>query len=186
MNHLFIQTILSVLLLVSPSFGEGERSGVSRVYPVPPANDRSLFYIQRTKNTNAIVYEANMLPDGRIDTTDPVKIYWIRYSSDSTTAGLTSIQRTYAYGVNATELSQQKNSFVIKFNAYKKRNIFLMPAGNEKRYAAFTSINGKMAELKKIFISTSGGTFWFPKIEYVELSGRDPSGHQAVVERFVP
>jgi len=75
---------------------------------------------------------------------------------------------------------------VIQFVAYKKRNIFLLPVNNGKRYAAFTNINGRLAELKKIFISISGGTFWFPSIEYVDLIGKDPTSLQTVTERFKP
>ncbi len=159
---------------------------VSKVYPIPPVNENSLFYIQRSKNTNAIVYEANRMPDGKINTEDPVKIYWIRYSSDSTKEDLTLIQRKYAYGVNARSYNGLKNSFVIQFVAYKKRNIFLLPSSNGKRYSAYININGKLAELKKIFISTSGGSFWFPTIDYVEITGKDPGSQLMLVERFKP
>jgi hypothetical protein len=157
-----------------------------KVYPVPPGNENSLFYIQRTKNTNAIVYEVNKGADGKINTKDPVKVYWIRYASDSTTEELTAIQRTYAYGVHSNLLKGQNNSFLLQLVAYKKRNIFLMPVPNSNRYVALMNINGKMAEIKRIFVSISGGTFWFPKVDYIELSGKDPSTHQPVVERFVP
>lgn len=159
---------------------------VSKIYPVPPVNENSLFYIQRSKNTNAIVYEVNHLVDGKINSEEPIKIYWIRYSSDSTTEELTLIQRKYAYGLTSRNYNGQKNSFVIQFVAYKKRNIFLLPTNNGKRYIAYININGKLAELKKIFISTSGGTFWFPVIDYVEITGKDPTTHQIVVERFKP
>jgi hypothetical protein len=157
-----------------------------KTYPVPPVNDNSLFYIQRTKNTNAIVYEVNKLPDGKINTHDPVKIFWIRYATDSTTEELTTIQRTYAYGVHANPLKGQNDAFILQLVAYKKKNIFLLPIGNTNRYGAFMNINGKMAELKRIFVAISGGTFWFPKVDYIELTGRDPASQQPVVERFVP
>ena len=157
-----------------------------KAYPVPPANENSLFYIQRAKNTNAIVYEVNRNNDGKINQEEPVKIFWIRYTSDSTKAELTAIQRKYAYGVSSRSYNGQKNSFVIQFLAYKKRNIFLLPSANGKQYSALTNINGKLVELKRIFVSMSGGTFWFPTIDYVELTGKDPSSLQMVTERFKP
>ncbi len=159
---------------------------VPKVYPVPPVNENSLFYIQRTKNTNAIVYEVNRKADGKIDVDDPVKVYWIRYASDSTTEDLNYIQRKYAYGLSSRQNNNQKNSFIIQLVAYKKRNIFLLPDATGKHFTAFMSINGKMAEIKRIFVSISGGTFWFPKVDYIELSGKDPATKQKVVERFVP
>lgn len=158
----------------------------TKIYPVPPVNENSLFYIQRTKNTNAIVYEVNKLPDGRIDSGDPIKVFWIRYASDSTREELNAIQRTYAYGVHANPLKGHPNAFVVQLVAYKKKNIFLMPIANTNKFTALMSINGKMAELKRIFVSISGGSFWFPKVDYIELSGKDPITHLPVVEKFIP
>jgi hypothetical protein len=175
--------IASILIFLSINRTD---PAVTKIYPVPPVNENSLFYLQRTKNTNAIVYEVNKLPDGKINSNDPLKIYWIRYSSDSTTADLTAIQRRYAYGMAARPYNGAKNAFVLQFAAYKKRNIFLLPSNNEKHYDAFVNINGKLSILKKIFIATSGGSFWFPKVDYIELTGKDPQSQQAVVERFVP
>lgn len=173
------------LLIISPFIDAPEKIA-SKVYPTPPVNENSLFYIQRSKNTNAIVYETNYLPDGKINALDPVKIYWIRYSSDSTTEDLTLIQRKYAYGINSRNYNGQKNAFVLNFVSYKKKSIFLLPIANGKRYAAFITINGRLVELKKIFISITGGTFWFPSIDYIELSGKDPSSQQTIVERIKP
>lgn len=180
LNLFLTYIIMSLTTLLSPE------PSTSKIYPVPPANENSLFYIQRSKNTNAIVYEVNRKADGLIDENDPVKIYWISYSSDSSISELTAIQRKYAYGLTSRPYNGLKNSFVLQFSAYKKRNIFLLPTPSEKHYNAFININGKLAELKKVFIATSGGTFWFPTIDYVELTGKDPSSQQVVVERFHP
>ena len=184
MNFINLMITYIISLFLSPVLiSEG---GASKIYPVPPVNENSLFYIQRSKNTNAIVYEVNHLPDGKINTEDPIKIFWIRYSSDSTNEDLSVIQRKYAYGLTSRSYNGQRNAFVIHFVAYKKRNIFLLPASNGKRYGAYMNINGKLAELKKIFISTSGGSFWFPTIDYVEITGKDPTTQQIIIERFKP
>jgi hypothetical protein len=186
MNILLIKTFFTTMVVTILAIFVSPEPNNTVVYPVPPVRDNSLFYIQRTKNTNAIVYETNYLPNGRINTKEPIKIYWIRYASDSTTAELTSIQRTYAYGVHVNQLKTENSSFIVQLVAYKKRSIFLMPISNGTRYAALMKINGKMAELKRIFVATSGGTFWFPKVDYIELSGKDPVTHLPVIERFQP
>ncbi len=41
-----------------------------------------LFYITRSMNTNAVVYEANLV-DGKLNTAEPVKVYWIMYAQDN-------------------------------------------------------------------------------------------------------
>jgi hypothetical protein len=161
-------------------------TGAALMYPVPPDSENMLFYIQRSKNTNAIVYELNALPDGTPDPARPVNIYWIKYTSDSTTEALNYIQQKYAYGLNMRPYNGQKNSYVLQFVSYGKKNLYLLPASHGKKYAAFTSINGKLAELSRVFIQLDGGTFWFPTIEYIELTGRDPVSRQTVTERFQP
>ncbi len=185
MNLPVILNILAfrVLFLLHPDISKGSEAEI--VYPTPPLNEHSLFYIQRSNNTNAIVYEANILNDGKINEVEPVKVFWIRYSEDSTAADLNYIQRKYAYGVNASAYANQKNKFVVQFVAYSKKSIYLLPKTNGK-YAAYTNINGKLAELKKIWIELSGGTFWFPTIDYIEMIGKDPVSQQVVSERFKP
>src|SRR5436190_14964042 len=185
MKSFFILRFLFGFIFLAPLTTATSDPAPPKVFPVPPTNENSLFYIQRTKNTNAIVYEVNRLPDGKINVDDPVKVYWLRYATDSTTAELTYIQRKYAYGVVTKQYDKNKNTFVLQLVAYKKRNIFLIPAGNNK-YTALMSINGKFAEIKRIFVSISGGTFWFPKVDYIELTGKDPTTQQKIVERFVP
>jgi hypothetical protein len=185
MKSFFILRFLFGFILLAPLTKATSDPVTPKVFPVPPTNENSLFYIQRTKNTNAIIYEVNRLPDGKINTDAPVKVYWLRYATDSTTEGLTYIQRKYAYGIEIKQYDKKKNTFVLQLVAYKKRNLFLIPTGNNK-YTALMNINGKFAEIKRIFVSISGGTFWFPKVDYIELTGKDPTTQQKIVERFVP
>lgn len=159
--------------------------GPPKNYPIPPPNENSLFYVQRSSNTNAIVYDANVTRDGNLNETEPVKIYWLRYAEDSTTEDLNYIQRKYAYGINAKAMADQKNKYILQFVSYAKKHLYLMAKPNGK-YAAYMNINGKLAELKRVWIQLNGGTFWFPTIEYVELVGKDPTTQQTVIERFKP
>jgi len=155
-------------------------------YPIPPKNQNTLFYIQRSKNTNAIVYEANVKGDGTIDADDPVNIFWIRYTSDSSHAPLTYIQNKYAYGLKTEPYAKDSsNEYILKFVSYGKRWIYLKRT-MEGRYAALMFINGSLAELSRVFIKLGQGTFWFPTIEYIELTGNDYKTQQPVSERFVP
>lgn len=155
-------------------------------YPVPPNNPRMLFYLQRNINNNAIVYETNILEAGQIDRKAPIHVYWIRYSTDSTRAELTYIQRKYAYGVESREIEGKPGHFIHNFVSYPKKKFYLIPDREGKKYQALTSIQGKMAILESVFIQLSGGTFWFPSIDYIEMKGRDPLTKEIVIEQFVP
>ncbi|HQW21849.1 MAG TPA: DUF4833 domain-containing protein [Bacteroidia bacterium] len=178
-----IYSLLILMLISGTEFAEDYKP---HLYPVPPTTENSLFYVQRSKNTNAIVYDLNRLPDGTPDPKNPISIYWIRYAVDSTKEELSYIQQKYAYGLVSRPYNNQKNAYVLQFVSYDKKNFYLLPTGVPKKYAAFTNINGKLAELKKVFIMLNGGTFWFPTIEYIEMVGKDPTTHQIITERFVP
>ncbi len=48
-------------------------------FPKPAGNANQLFYLQRSENTNTVIYELNK-KDGVLDTVAPVHIYWICYA----------------------------------------------------------------------------------------------------------
>jgi hypothetical protein len=77
-------------------------------YPTPPLSHYNLFYIQRSGNTNTIVYDANFVDKNKINVTKPVDIYWIRYTNGGAKEGLTFIQRNLAYGLTLKYLGENK------------------------------------------------------------------------------
>ena len=185
-----------MLLLSSYSFGDlsyglpSSSQGVDTIYgsnyPVPAHDNRILFYVQRSNNVNAIVYETNIGKDGKINREEPVHVYWKRYTSDSTVAELNYVQRKYAYGIESKEIEGKNGQFILNFVSYDKKKFYLLPDRERNGYQALTMINGKMAILDRVFIQLSGGTFWFPTITNIELKGRDTLTKQVVIENFKP
>src|SRR5437879_6179819 len=129
------------------------------VYPVPPVSSQSLFYLQRTANTNTIIYDLNIGKDGKQDADEPVKTYWIRYAEDGQKKGLSYIQRKFAYGLTARILNN--GNYDIRFVSYKKFPLTLMKAGDGK-YHIFALIAQKQIILNRIFVKIDGGSFWLP------------------------
>lgn len=158
----------------------------SDTFPVPPENKNRLFYVQRTHNKNTIVYDINYNADSTVNESEPIKIYWIRYSDKGEIAPLSYIQNKYAYGVNAVMIDPVKKIFKVNFVSYKKRDIYLMRSGSGKGYQAFISINGKLSCLSRAFVQIDGGTFWIPHITYVEITGTDLTSGKKVKENFQP
>ena len=178
---------LLLLLLFALNMLQAQTAdGTAVVYPVPPANKNMLFYIQRTHNINTIVYELNYNKDSSLNETEPVKVYWIRYADHGEVLPLTSVQKTFAYGVSAALMDKEKKSYKLKLTAYDKREIYLMKTKVNDSYRAYMSINGSLCMLTKIFFKTDGGTFWSPNVVYVELTGKSLSNGKPVVERFKP
>ena len=97
--------------LTTLAYGADKTTGSGDlVYPVPPLNSQRLFYLQRTPNVNTIVYDLNLTNDGKLNTVEPVKAYWIRYAENGQKQDLNYIQRKFAYGLTAKELDNGKKN----------------------------------------------------------------------------
>lgn len=149
-------------------------------FPIPSGNSRQLFYLQRTPNTNTIVYELNY-KNGKIDTEEPVHGFWIRYQENGQREDLNYIQRKFAYGLKTKKIAE--NQYEISFVSYKKYKMYLR-MGADKKFHLYTNINQKTAELTSIYLKINGGAFWTPNIEYVDIYGIDPNNRSVMKERM--
>jgi phosphatidylglycerophosphate synthase len=151
-------------------------------FPVPPVNANSLFYLQRTPNTNTIICELNQ-KDGVIDRDEPVKVMWIRYTEQRQREKLSWIQRTFAYGLNEKDLGN--GIFELRFVSYKKVPMYLMKWPVDNKQHVFVTIEGRRAILNRIYIRIDpGGTFWSPNVKYLELRGVDVQNGKELVQRL--
>jgi len=151
-------------------------------FPVPPFTSNQLFYLQRTSNKNTIVCDLNF-ENGKLNTEEPVHVYWIRYSDQGQRQELSYIQRTFAYGIKATAL-KNSNGYVMHFVSYKKYLLYLLKSAVDNKYRVYTTVNSKTVVLNRIFIKINGGSFWSPKVEYVEIKGVDPASGKEVTDRL--
>lgn len=165
-----------IALLFIPLFVVAQEPG----FPVPPTTPTQLFYMQRTPNTNTIVYEIN-LKNGVLDEDEPIHPYWIRYTEQGQKQELNYIQRKFAYGVKVKKISPTYYEF--SFVSYKKNKMYLI-LGNDKKWHVHAKVNGAWAILNYIFIKIDGGTFWSPNVLYYELNGYDPVTKQPMRERL--
>lgn len=182
-------TLLACLILLctqpASSANDGdEPAAQNRNYPVPPRSDKLLFYVQRTHNRNTVVYELNLLADGRVDNAEPLHASWIRYEEGGQRKELTYIQRR-VYGLDFRLV--EKDTWMIKFRQFKKRDIYLMRMGKNNIYKAMIRINGKMAELTNLFICSVTNSLGVPsKVKYIDINGIDPGSGTIVHERVIP
>ncbi len=156
----------------------------SKAFPIPQGVKNQLFYIQRTPNTNTIIYQLNVDEQGTLDERQPIHPFWIRYQEDSSFQELSYIQRNYAYGLKFNRTGKDK--YEIRFVSYKKYIIYLMRDEKDGQFKAYTDMDGKLGILNKIYLHIEGGTFWFPKVVYVEVSGLDPITKVERKVRFKP
>ena len=180
--------LASFSLSSDPGISESKKDNLinpADTFPVPSGNKKMLFYVQRTHNTNTIVYELNYINDTTLNPLTPVHPYWIRYANKGEAEELSYIQKQYAYGVVAKLIDKEKQTFKVNFVSYKKRDIFLIRSKTDRSYAAYITIHGKLVKLVRVFVKIEGGSFWVPHITYVEVTGKDLNGH-TVSEKIVP
>ncbi len=171
MKRIFFLVLVSCLAVLPTTAQEG--------FPVPPPDAKQLFYLQRTSNTNTIVYELNY-KNGVLNESNPVHVFWIRYTEQSQRAELNWIQRTFAYGVKVRR--QPDGSYRIRLVSYAGYSMYLRK-GTDGKHRLYAPINGQMMLLNRVFVKITGGSMWSPDIEYFELSGTDPATGKPVVER---
>lgn len=136
----------------------------------------ALFQIERSKNTNEIHYAAQVTKDGALDAKDPVAAFWVMKAEDGRREGLSYMERKMAYGFDIT---QRGAEWDLKLAAAPERAIKLMNVGGHWR--AQTTLNGKPAYLKRIYINTKEGGV-MPTVVSVDLYGDDAATGKPIQE----
>ncbi|WP_166925150.1 DUF4833 domain-containing protein [Flavobacterium poyangense] len=152
-------------------------------FPTPKNIDNMVFYIQRDPNTNTAVYAINYQENGKIDKSNPIKAYWIRYAEKGEKKDFNYVQRKFAYGIESKALNNEE--FELQFVSYKKLSLTLKKIDSDQKYHVFVNVNQKKIELEKIFVRIEGGSFWLPNVKYAEVTGIDTSSNKTITERIV-
>ena len=155
-------------------------------FPQPEGIDNLLFYIQRAKDINTIIYQLNTRDDGSLVEDNPINAYWIRYAEDNRKMPLTTIQKKFAYGVKVKLIDKINKIYQFSFVSYKKRTFLLKQSQTDKKFHVYGRVNDKIVEIDNLFVNIQGGSFWFPKIEYVAINGKDTKNDTKLVEKIIP
>jgi hypothetical protein len=137
-------------------------------YPTPE-NENLLFFIQRNGSLNTVVYEINLTHEKKINAINPMKTYWIRYSSSGEIDELNYIQNKLAYGYDFKFINDE----ALEFNmvSYPSRKFYLAPKPDGK-YGVSTKIDDELSFLHCMYVVVDElGVF--PNVKYVELWGNE-------------
>lgn len=152
-------------------------------FPTPKNIDNMLFYIQRDPNTNTAIYVLNYQENGKINKSNPIKAYWIRYAEKGEKEDFNYIQRKFAYGIESKSLNNEE--FELQFVSYKKLPLTLKKIDSDQKYHVFVNVNQKKIQVEKIFVRIEGGSFWLPNVKYAEVTGIDASSNKMITERML-
>jgi len=146
-------------------------------------SNSDLFNIERSKDENEIHYEVNVDKLNKLNSENPITIYWVKKTKGNKIKPLTWIQKKYAYGLKYINKTETFAEF--QFVSYSKRN-FEIRQNKRGVYKVYTLFGNKEVEVNHIFIQIDGGTFWFPKISKVELSVTGLSSDKTMIKTIVP
>ncbi|CAN5181139.1 hypothetical protein BH09BAC5_BH09BAC5_03170 [soil metagenome] len=179
-------SFLAVLLMLMTSFKSDHLDSGILDYPKPEGVENLLFYVQRTINSNTIVYTLNEDSDGKLNEAEPIKAYWIKYAEGGKVVPLTYVQKTYAYGVESQLLNKERQSYVFEFVSYRKKIFYLLKSAIDNKYHVYGAVNNKMTMLNNILVRIEGGTFWVPNVKSVEVKAIDQVTKAEVTEIIKP
>lgn len=175
--------LVTILFFIYPNLTIAQewkgREDLPDDFPRPPKSEKSLFYIQRNKNYNTIVYDLNTTENGTIHPKDPIDTYWINYGDKVTKRELTWLEAWLAYGYRA-KLNEDK-SIKIKLRAHNERFITLRQV--DDKWHAIIPINGEEAFLSNIYAYADESGI-IPKVLHVDIYGIDVKSGKPVKERI--
>lgn len=175
--------ILGLLAISAYSYSQNK---LKDSYPVPAKTDKLLFYLQRSKNRNTIIYELNTSPDGKLNQEEPVHPYWLRYEEGGKKMELSYIQKTMAFGIDTKMTDKLNGSYNLTLVSYKERTLFLQKRLINKKniYRVFVIIKGKISLLQSIFVNAVDNYFGYPEVKSIELFGTDLTNGSNVYEKI--
>ena len=88
----------------------------------------ALFHIERNKNANIVQYDAQVTPDGKLYSKEPVVGYWVRLAARGEIKELTWVQKTFAYGFKV-KLNKKENTATLDMAADLRRTILVKRIG---------------------------------------------------------
>lgn len=145
-------------------------------------DSRPLFVIERNKNANVIHYEANLTPDGELNPKEPVIAYWVLHAEDGRRKNLNWLEKKKAYGIKIKP-APSRDGYTLTLAAAPWMPLAVKKAGGAVRVEA--QINARTAVLGKMFIQAREKLLG-PKVEYIELFGKDLRTGQACSEKILP
>lgn len=161
-----ILKLTGILLVIVVLLSQSGLAQAVNVLPTP-RTENMLFFLQRDPDANTVIYELNFGTDGKLDPQKPVKASWIRYAEDGKCRNLTGIENKFAYGVKCKALGNEE--FEIRLAAYKKMPLYLKRSEEDNKYKIYIRDEGRDHLLKRVFVRVRGGSFWFPRVEYIDL-----------------
>jgi hypothetical protein len=162
-----------------------QKTDGGKALPAPKLGQNGLFYLQRNKNTNTVVYDARLRKDGTIDPEEPIDAYWLGFEENGgKREDLSFFENMSVYGVDAEAIKGRKDEYVLRLKAFKERSVTLA-RDKVGHVVGKMKIAGKEARLTRIYIQAKEGGLR-PDVLHIDLFGEDLITGEKLYERLKP
>ncbi len=174
---IFLFMLSSCFLLAQE--GWETRPDLPEDFPKVEETEKLLFYIQRNRNKNTIVYDLNFKSDGTLNTRNPIEVYWRKFQNhNGLKDDLSWLELKFAYGYRSRK---KDDSYTIKLKAYNERYIQL--TYKDGKWIPLITLNGTTCILKNLYIFADESRFW-PSVKYADIYGENIVTKELVKERI--
>ena len=188
---LAVVTICLALLSV-PAQGRQLTSRLSELDHIPrvrpefpvPNEPNMLFYIERSVNSNTVIYAAKLDPNGRIDRDQPVIAYWRWYNVDGHIKPLNLIEQMLAYGIKSVTHEGPSDGATFKVAALPERRIWVR-LDAEKHPEALIEADGHWVKLDYIYLHVDDRGL-LPDVTAMDIYGINIADGKAVHVLVIP
>lgn len=192
--RLLVASMVAALLAFTNCAGaeaRALRSDVSEVAQIPalrpeypvPREPNMLFYIQRSVNSNTVIYAARVDAQGRLDQSKPIEVYWRWYNVDGHRRPLNFFERMMAFGVNVDKRSGNAARIPFQVSALRERQLVL-DKDNRGAPEALIQIGTHLARLVYVYLQVDDRGM-MPDVTAIDIFGIDKLSGKALHEHVV-
>ena len=166
----------------SSSISESDEVAHLRPEFKTPSEPNQLFYVQRSPNSNTVVYAARLDAQGNFESTAPVEGFWRKFNIDGSRQKLNFIERMMAYGVKMEPRKQgQPITFTIA-SLPQRRLTLSMDAQNHPQ--ATMAIASHTVKIVYVYLQVVEGGL-VPSVPSLDIFGIDTASGKAVHEHLI-
>jgi hypothetical protein len=140
-----------------------------------------LFYLQRSTNSNTVIYAARFDSNGNLDARNPVAVYWRRYNTTGERKPLKRIEQMFAYGVN-TGKRKTSGEFTLTIKPAAELPILVRQTAPGKAEALAT-VGGRTVRLSYIYLTVDERGL-VPRVTHLAGYGIDIQSGRAISQTF--
>jgi hypothetical protein len=147
-----------------------------------PDEPNQLFYVQRSPNSNTVIYAAKLDAQGNFDSRTPVEAFWRKFNIDGSKQPLNFFERMSAYGV---KINARKAGQPITFSiaALPQRQLTLGLDAKHRPQATML-IGGRRVKVAYVYLQVVEGGL-IPSVPSLDIFGTDVASGKAVHEHLV-